>query len=535
MKFTRTFHPVGQGAFFTEQLSSLNEEYDTTIVYDCGTISSSDQLNSEISDFKKEQKKEGRRLFDILFISHFDSDHVNGLKKLLKKDIATKAFIEGLVKKYNIDISDVEWLISEYLIKKYPGLDASLNAFSVDENEVLLKKYSIEKSTVEKLVYCFRDNRYKNITEVINKVIEYEKRKVVIVPFLYPHLIKILLPEMRNELSEDTYEALNALFDSDIKIIGLDNNDGYRGFYEVIPIDKNTLFNSDTRSIKGFTKIAVKDSDNGNVCWYYMPFNTIDDDGRKERFLVELFFALKSSTGKIGEWFRNNVGDLNAINNVNDIRKNNCFKILENFLMDGMSDMLIDEDTIDDFVKLLRTLYRKASSRIRGVFVSAINVNSLNVLSYSDADFTKNQIEKLLKSNYKMLGETSRQSLTGVNDVDRQYPDCLEQMRFHKYSCLYTGDCVMEYHFFDHVKFICDRVLQSSIGLIQIPHHGSKHNYNDQIKLAPISSSFVNFKQGTYTFADGIYSLAKEIPCFEVTMDEKSKFEHTIGWWERKK
>jgi hypothetical protein len=177
-------------------------------------------------------------------------------------------------------------------------------------------------------------------------------------------------------------------------------------------------------------------------------------------------------------------------------------------------------------------MYHKTPA-IRGVTVSAINVNSLNVLSYSDADFKKNLSERLIESecNYQLLGGTSWQPTTVEND-DRQYPDCLEQMRFYSNSCLYTGDCVMEYHFFDHIKFICDRVLQSSIGLIQIPHHGSKHNYNDQIKLAPISSSFVNFKQGTYTFADGIYSLAKEIPCFEVTLDEESKFEHTIGWWE---
>lgn len=76
MTFIRTFHPVGQGAFYTERYLLKGDEF--TIVYDCGsTTLKGKELERKIkSTFPKNHN------IDILFISHFHADHINGIDVL---------------------------------------------------------------------------------------------------------------------------------------------------------------------------------------------------------------------------------------------------------------------------------------------------------------------------------------------------------------------------------------------------------------------------------------------------------------------
>lgn len=68
----RTFHPIGQGAFYTERFG------DFTMVYDCGSSSGLDIIVNEIqATFGKGEK------IDLLFVSHFHEDHINGIDFLL--------------------------------------------------------------------------------------------------------------------------------------------------------------------------------------------------------------------------------------------------------------------------------------------------------------------------------------------------------------------------------------------------------------------------------------------------------------------
>ena len=80
----RTFHPVGQGAFYTEEFRSATSPQFTTI-YDCGTETASGvmdiPLSQQIQDFKY---RLWNNEIDLLFISHFHEDHVKGLDELLK-------------------------------------------------------------------------------------------------------------------------------------------------------------------------------------------------------------------------------------------------------------------------------------------------------------------------------------------------------------------------------------------------------------------------------------------------------------------
>lgn len=80
----RTIHPVGQGAFYTEEFFDCNNERAHTVVYDCGSrtkIGRNNCIKKVVSGSFAEKQH-----IDVLFISHFDEDHINGIKYLWDND-----------------------------------------------------------------------------------------------------------------------------------------------------------------------------------------------------------------------------------------------------------------------------------------------------------------------------------------------------------------------------------------------------------------------------------------------------------------
>lgn len=585
MKFTRTLRPVGQGAFFTECFDM--GRYETIVVYDCGSTSK-EPLISEIKQFKNEHKSfldYAPVPFNILFISHFDDDHVSGLKELLKKTLVDEAFIDELVKEYSwlgIDKSIVETLVKMYLIKKNSDKKSFIEELSF---ESLIESFSVDRFFLKNFMYEYfkfdkanhinyiihigenldDENYYNNYLEnFVDNYISFENdfcpHVAVIIPFLYPNLIKILLPEMENELSMETFGALQALFDSDIKIIGLDDsgfyNNPFRGDYPFIR--KEELYENGLKTIDSYTRIRISDSDKED-CWYYMPFNTIPNNERKEKFLFELFISLKHSKGLLNRWFIDHGGDKMDDSEIHEIinkpkrhgvnrsksKEETIILELENFLKDGVSSLLADPATIDLFKSHLRELYKKASPGIKNV--TAINVNSLNVLSWGSEQLRKRQISvhdvvykkqkfDLLKwllylfRNNKNAYKSYQEYIADLNTV-YHYNEMMKSVLF---SCLYTGDCLMEDHFFKYIDDINNQILKSSIGLLQIPHHGRKHNYDKRILLKPVFSSFINFKKTLRLSANAqkIESDFVEVfrPCFEITENEETRFVQSVEW-----
>ena len=83
------FHPVGQG-LFTSGVFQLEGAEPYWWVFDCGTYLKKHQvdLTKELDQLRHSVEKSrfnGKPRLDMVFISHFDRDHINGLLELLVK------------------------------------------------------------------------------------------------------------------------------------------------------------------------------------------------------------------------------------------------------------------------------------------------------------------------------------------------------------------------------------------------------------------------------------------------------------------
>lgn len=85
MNLTRTFHPVGQGAFYSEEFRDEEGNCVFRVVYDCGSLKYCKlQRNSDGSLLARQDIKNrvsgafsDDHGIDVLFISHLDEGHVN--------------------------------------------------------------------------------------------------------------------------------------------------------------------------------------------------------------------------------------------------------------------------------------------------------------------------------------------------------------------------------------------------------------------------------------------------------------------------
>lgn len=109
MKVTRVIHPIGQGAFYSERIECADRTYN--IVYDCGSGNrkkTPKRLERQIASYYKKED-----VIDILFISHFDNDHINGINELRRHTSEIKNVIVPLIEQedfwfYSIENNDFE-------------------------------------------------------------------------------------------------------------------------------------------------------------------------------------------------------------------------------------------------------------------------------------------------------------------------------------------------------------------------------------------------------------------------------------------
>ena len=81
MKVVRTFHQVGQGAFYSERFYDMvNPQAKFNIVYDCGTSWGTITKAKKVVDLAFDKND----TIDYLFISHLDYDHISLVNTLME-------------------------------------------------------------------------------------------------------------------------------------------------------------------------------------------------------------------------------------------------------------------------------------------------------------------------------------------------------------------------------------------------------------------------------------------------------------------
>lgn len=129
---SREFHPVGHGAFFTEKFQDSGYD-DIIVVYDCGCKLNKEEemLKQEVDNFFREGEK-----INILFISHFDSDHVNGIKYLM-------SYIDNNTRLLMPFSYEYFYLTEDSPILYYMGQTINL----IESNGLSLKQYWVRYAT----------------------------------------------------------------------------------------------------------------------------------------------------------------------------------------------------------------------------------------------------------------------------------------------------------------------------------------------------------------------------------------------------
>jgi len=125
-KVIRTFHPVGHGAFYTEYFESDG----FLMLYDCGAKKGKTLFPSLIDVSLK------NRTIDLLVISHFHDDHVNGLEHILKSYNVEKILLPLLdpIEKINLYFFNIENNSSSFIQNLCESPEKAINAIAKSVN-----------------------------------------------------------------------------------------------------------------------------------------------------------------------------------------------------------------------------------------------------------------------------------------------------------------------------------------------------------------------------------------------------------------
>lgn len=111
MEASFRFYNVGQGCFYGGAIEHGGQKF--VLVYDCGSVTKNKPLKDPIIDFRTKFNH-----IDLLVISHFDADHVNGIEGLIKG-----IRVERIVLPY------MPLLQRLALVASYDGYDENYNNF----------------------------------------------------------------------------------------------------------------------------------------------------------------------------------------------------------------------------------------------------------------------------------------------------------------------------------------------------------------------------------------------------------------------
>lgn len=173
--------PVGHGGFSVE----IIEDY--VVVYDCGSTSSPHMVESCIDKLALHVNH-----VDLLFISHFDKDHVNTLRYLLSS-VTVRRAVTSLIPK------ELKWCYNVYTKGAYMAIMNLLGVYNVESGEY-------QENEVEEKRF-----QYGDIWEWISKSMMTQKEIASVKAKLPPAGIDIKQIENPNYVEREK-EAINNVF-----------------------------------------------------------------------------------------------------------------------------------------------------------------------------------------------------------------------------------------------------------------------------------------------------------------------------------
>lgn len=201
MELTRIVHPVGQGAFYTEELCYNGKYFNA--VYDCGTLTTCKNKTREeliehrikcyLSNLKKTE-------IDIIFISHLHEDHINGIDYLIKNAKVKYLFLPQL--------------ISETIIETYLYNYISVGKVDNISNNLL------SLLITEAKIYSYKDEKFKTqikYVPITKKNISINDNEKLIIAVNYAKEDKNFIIKFENSISNNSNDFLYIPYNLDIE------------------------------------------------------------------------------------------------------------------------------------------------------------------------------------------------------------------------------------------------------------------------------------------------------------------------------
>lgn len=293
MKIVRDLYPVGQGAFYKESFYEDNCKDGKsifTIVYDCGSTKNDvDSIDNII-----EQNIEEHSDIDILFISHFHEDHINGIRKL--KEWCN---IKNVVMPF-LDEQDKNILLAYMAVTNYNSRNYSFKKMQEEKHDFIEIITNPEEYFYESKCYFISENENDSNSILENEFINNGICSIISAFWKYRTFV----------LRDSKY---NNLYNDVLDQVGLDTLSSNILLEKLV--DKN-LF----KEIRNIFKKYKADCNTYSMCLYSGPLNNINIINNEY-----LFMEKHSANGRL---FLENIklgclytGDYNAKDFYNELER----------------------------------------------------------------------------------------------------------------------------------------------------------------------------------------------------------------------
>jgi hypothetical protein len=243
MHMIRTFHSIGQGAFYTEEFDGF------TVVFDCGSDNNIPLIEKEIRNtFEPNQK------IDAVFISHLHSDHINGLEYLLNYCKVEKVFLPLINQNVRLNLHIYSALENKPKLPIIQSiLDLGENQTSIGDTQFVFVPEIGEESQIEL-------GGEASDFDTINSKIIFQKPKIglptfsnwVFIPFNFRNQSRsneLRMKLIENDLNFNNIEEFQSLWNREDKRVLL------REIYDSIPGSLNanslTLYSGPDEKARG--------------------------------------------------------------------------------------------------------------------------------------------------------------------------------------------------------------------------------------------------------------------------------------------